>query len=108
MTAIIFGNLRLKLSVVVRFCSNNHLIEIPTSKYSAENSEKTVNSNHRHYEQLNKCIFSKTEHKVHIPYVTQFSHLKVNMSIVCAHSLNATSFFRAGFYVTSSNVTRER
>ena len=34
--------------------------------------------------------------------------LKVNMSIVCAHSVNATSFFRAGFYVTSSNVTRER
>ena len=31
-------------------------------------------------------------------------NLKVNMSIVCAH----TSFFRAGFYVTSSNVTRER
>ena len=34
--------------------------------------------------------------------------LKVNMSIVCAHTVNATSFFRAGFYVTSSNVTRER
>ena len=34
--------------------------------------------------------------------------LKLNMSIVCAHTVNATSFFRAGFYVTSSNVTRER
>ena len=34
--------------------------------------------------------------------------IKVNMSIVCAHTVNATSFFRAGFYVTSSNVTRER
>ena len=37
-----------------------------------------------------------------------FLDLKVNMSIVCAHTVNATSFFRAGFYVTSSNVTRER
>ena len=35
---------------------------------------KTSYSKHRHYEH---CIFSKREHKVHSPYLTQFSHLSI-------------------------------
>ena len=30
------------------------------------------------------------------------------MGIICAHTVNATSFFRSGFYMASSDVTGER
>ena len=48
----------------------------------------------------------KTGHKNEMEEST--GHLKVNMSIIYAHTVNATLFFCVSFYMKSLNVTRER